>query len=194
MIQMRAFRSHKVTGLCSGARRIRSGCKYDSCEASHGAIMAVVKVYIVCRAGMYLATLIGGNATLLRASQSNCRLWNATGGEVVKGTRRLEIVSEGSSGEDPEIGAMHVMATNAPHELDRVNLDAKGRTCSAGSYFLSLQFGKLCGVVSFRNGEDLLVCGRRRDGGKTGGHLRHLNQGVKQPDDCLGSMRKKQSI
>ena len=60
--------ARKVTGLCSGARRIRSGCKYDSCEASHGATMAVVKVYIACRAGMYLATLIGGNATSLRAS------------------------------------------------------------------------------------------------------------------------------
>lgn len=111
----------------------------------------------------------------------------------MKGTRRLEFVSEGSSGEDPEIVGMHVMATNAPHELDRVNLDAKGKHMFRGFF---LQTGR--SFVDWFRFETARICfqacGRRRDGGKTGGHLRHMNQGVKQPDDGLGSMRKKQSI
>jgi hypothetical protein len=64
----------RVIGLCSGARRIRSGCKYDSCQLACWAIMAGVERNISRRAGVYLATTIGGDSTWLHASQSTCRL------------------------------------------------------------------------------------------------------------------------
>jgi hypothetical protein len=60
---------------------------------------------------------------------------------------------------------MHVMATNAPHELDRLNLDARRKYMFRST--LSSDSEKLCGVVSFRNGEDQLGRGRRRDGGQS---------------------------
>jgi hypothetical protein len=87
----------------------------------------------------------------------------------VKKTRRLEIVSETTSGHlhplDPEIVVeMHVMATTAPHELDRLNLDARRKYMFRST--LSSDSEKLCGVVSFRNGEDQLACGRRRERGQ----------------------------
>jgi hypothetical protein len=86
------------------------------------------------------------------------------------------------------------MATNVPHVLDRLNLDAKGKHTFRG-YLSDLR--KLCGVVSFQNGEDRLVwpaCIVGEGGARQVATLRHSNQVVKQPYGLFGVHPQKQSL